>query len=168
MSLHAADATLDRLLRHMAWANTHVIARLQEQTDAAVIAVAPGSTWTVGETIDHLVMAAEGYARRLDGMPGVPDFPIPSTVAELDHLAVLSPGFDARLRAAAGDSASDVTYTRPNGEQVTMPRSTILAQAIHHATEHRAQIAGALAANGIDAIDLDAIDLWAFGEAESS
>ena len=38
--------------------------------------------------------------------------------------------------------------------------------AIHHATEHRAQIAGALAAHGIDAIDLDELDLWAFGDAE--
>ena len=43
---------------------------------------------------------------------------------------------------------------------------TILAQAIHHATEHRAQIAGALATNGNDAIDLDAFDLWEFAEAE--
>jgi hypothetical protein len=46
-------------------------------------------------------------------------------------------------------------------------RSTVLSQAIHHATEHRAQIAGALATNGIDAIDLDAIDLWAYAEAEA-
>ena len=45
-------------------------------------------------------------------------------------------------------------------------RSTVLAQAIHHATEHRAQIAGALAAHGIDAIDLDALDLWEFADAE--
>jgi hypothetical protein len=45
-------------------------------------------------------------------------------------------------------------------------RSTILAQAIHHATEHRAQIAGALATNGNAAIDLDAIDLWEYADSE--
>ena len=45
-------------------------------------------------------------------------------------------------------------------------RSTIVGQAIHHATEHRAQIAAALATNGIDAIDLDELDVWAYGDAE--
>ena len=41
-------------------------------------------------------------------------------------------------------------------------RSTILSQAIHHATEHRAQIASALEAKGFTPIDLDELDLWAF------
>jgi len=36
----------------------------------------------------------------------------------------------------------------------------LVNQAIHHATEHRAQIAGALAAHGITSVDLDAIDVW--------
>ena len=54
----------------------------------------------------------------------------------------------------------------PYRGKVLRARSTILGQAIHHATEHRAQIAGALATNGIDAIDLDALDVWAYGDAE--
>jgi len=45
-------------------------------------------------------------------------------------------------------------------------RSTILGQAIHHATEYRAQVAAALATHGIDAINLDALDLWAYSDAE--
>ena len=40
--------------------------------------------------------------------------------------------------------------------------STILAQAIHHAAEHRAQIADILAANNLDVLNLDKIDLWSF------
>jgi uncharacterized damage-inducible protein DinB len=41
-------------------------------------------------------------------------------------------------------------------------RSTILSQSIHHATEHRAQIASALEAKGFKPVDLDELDLWAF------
>ena len=41
-------------------------------------------------------------------------------------------------------------------------RSTILSQSIHHATEHRAQLASALEAKGFKPVDLDELDLWAF------
>ena len=41
-------------------------------------------------------------------------------------------------------------------------RSTILSQSIHHATEHRAQIASALEAKGFKPVDLDELDLWAY------
>jgi hypothetical protein len=35
-------------------------------------------------------------------------------------------------------------------------------QAIHHASEHRAQISDILAANNLDVLNLDEIDLWSF------
>jgi uncharacterized damage-inducible protein DinB len=41
-------------------------------------------------------------------------------------------------------------------------RSTILSQSIHHATEHRAQLASALEAKGFKPLDLDALDLWSY------
>jgi len=40
----------------------------------------------------------------------------------------------------------------------------LVNQAVHHATEHRAQIAGALAANGNSSLDLDALDVWTFND----
>lgn len=109
MSATPADPTLDRLLRHMAWANAALFARLAE-------------------------LAARCASR------------------------------DARIRAQAAVSDGPATY--PYRGTVIPARSTIIGQAIHHATEHRAQIAGALATNGIDAIDLDALDVWAYGDAE--
>jgi hypothetical protein len=51
-------------------------------------------------------------------------------------------------------------------DRPSLLRSTVLAQSIHHATEHRAQIAGALIANGVTALNLDDLDVWAFGDAE--
>ena len=47
-------------------------------------------------------------------------------------------------------------------DRVKRWRSTILSQAIHHATEHRAQLASALEAKGFKPMDLDELDLWAF------
>ena len=72
----------------------------------------------------------------------------------------MTPGSAHRPRCRTARSATQ-NRTPTSGQ-----RSTVVAQAIHHATEHRAQIAGALATNGIDTIDLDALDLWAFTEAE--
>jgi uncharacterized damage-inducible protein DinB len=38
----------------------------------------------------------------------------------------------------------------------------LLVQAVHHATEHRAQLIDALESRGHQSINLDDIDLWAF------
>ena len=48
------------------------------------------------------------------------------------------------------------------GVEVEFLTSTILVQAVHHASEHRAQIADILAANQMDVLNLDEIDLWSF------
>ena len=84
-------------------------------------------------------------------------------VAELTEVAARCAAIDARIRAQA--AVPDGPSPSPDGKE-GRARSTILGQAIHHATEHRAQIAGALSTHGIDAIDLDALDLWAYGDAE--
>jgi hypothetical protein len=52
------------------------------------------------------------------------------------------------------------------GEEVSYLTSTIMAQFVHHATEHRAQIADILAANNMDVVNLDDIDLWSFERSE--
>jgi uncharacterized damage-inducible protein DinB len=160
-----ADPTLDRLLRHMAWANAAVLGRLAELTDGALALAAPRNEWTVAMTLEHLVGSAGGYAARLEGVPRPERTAPPTTVAELTELAVSCAAFDARIRAQAVVPDGPVEY-RNEGGKVVRARSTIIGQAIHHAIEHRAQIAAALATNGIDAIDLDALDVWAYGDAE--
>jgi uncharacterized damage-inducible protein DinB len=165
MSNQGIDPTLDRLLRHMAWANAHVIERVGGLPDSALAAAAPGSEWAVADILDHLVMSAGGYAARLDGGEWPGDSAPPASAAGLVALADLCRGFDARLRAAAAVPEGVAEYV-VEGTPRRRARSTLLGQAIHHATEHRTQIAGALAAHGIQAIDLDEIDVWGYGEAE--
>jgi uncharacterized damage-inducible protein DinB len=165
MSDPTADPTLDRLLRHMAWANAAVIDRLAGLSDEALALASPRNEWTVARILDHLVSAAERYAARLEGVPRPADGVIPTTVAELAELATRCAAYDARIRAQAALPDGTAEYL-DGGIVKKRARSTILGQAIHHATEHRAQIAGALATNGIDAIDLDTLDVWEYGDAE--
>ena len=106
--------------------------------------------------------AAGGYASRLEGVP---------RQARIEHadddrgswptLPQRCAAIDARLRAQAAVPDGPCSVPEPGEPDVGRDRP-VLAQAIHHATEHRAQIAGALAAHGIDAIDLDELDLWAY------
>ncbi|HYK95646.1 MAG TPA: DinB family protein [Candidatus Dormibacteraeota bacterium] len=166
MSGSTPDPTLDRLLRHMAWANAALIARLAEQQDSALKMTAPRNEWSAARILAHLVSAAGGYASRLEQAGRPPDIEPPTSVAELTEIAARCAALDARLRAQAG--LPDELLPHANPERPVRARSTILAQAIHHATEHRAQIAGALATNGLDVIDLDSLDLWAYGEAEGA
>jgi uncharacterized damage-inducible protein DinB len=165
MTEQTADPTLDRLLRHMAWANALLFARLADLPDAALALASPRNEWTVAMISEHIEMAAGGYAARLEGVQRPERIAPPTTVAELATLAARCAGYDARIRAQAALPDGPAEYPGIGG-QVTRARSTILGQAIHHATEHRAQIAAALATNGIDAIDLDALDVWAYGDAE--
>ena len=158
------DPTLDRLLRHMAWANATLIAQLAALPDSALATASPRNEWAVGRILGHLVSAAGGYAARLEGGPRLPKTEPPTTTAELQALAERCADYDARLRAQAALPEGTAAY--PGADEIPRARSTVLGQAIHHATEHRAQIAGALSTNGLDAIDLDALDLWAYGEAE--
>ena len=158
------DPTLDRLLRHMAWANGQLLARLAGQPGEALALTAPRNEWSAGRILAHLVNAAQGYASRMEGVPRPADVETPTTTTELAELGARLAAVDASLRRQA--SEPDVPISHPKRPDEEDLRSTILAQAIHHATEHRAQIAGALATNGNDAIDLDAIDLWEFSDSE--
>ena len=161
---HSEDPTLDRLLRHMAWANASLFEGLAGLPDESLAVAAPRNEWPVGRILAHLVDAADRYAARLEGVPRPADTEPPTTGAEVAAQAARCAAIDARLRVQA--AVPDGPSPSPDPANPGRARSTVLAQAIHHATEHRAQIAGALATNGIDAVDLDALDLWAYGDAE--
>ena len=94
----------------------------------------------------------------------------------------LSPTFDEFARGLAAGRAQ-LVWTKliadletpvsaflkvANGEPMSFPRWVLVNQSVHHATEHRAQIVGALAANGITGVDLDAIDVWSLSDEDSA
>jgi uncharacterized damage-inducible protein DinB len=83
-------------------------------------------------------------------------------IADLALISKQAAAIDAALLEAVSLDDVQLEFTNYSGKLVKRWRSTILSQAIHHATEHRAQIASALEAKGFTPVDLDELDLWAF------
>jgi uncharacterized damage-inducible protein DinB len=160
------NTTLNRTLEHMAWANTQMFTVLSALPAESLAYTSPGSEWSVGAIAHHLATAAENYAQRLHGEPRAEKRELPTTAADLQVLAAALAVADAKLRAGAQLPGDEIlTWISFSGEELSVPRWVLVNQAVHHATEHRAQIAGALAANGNSSLDLDALDVWTFNDA---
>jgi uncharacterized damage-inducible protein DinB len=150
----------------MAWANAGLVVALTQIPDEALVLAAPGSEdWSAGRIFAHYVGAAGIYVARLEGVETPPRPAPPTNAVEVRAIGQLCADYDARLRVQAALPDAACTFVR-EGQTFTRARSTLLAQSVHHATEHRAQIAGALAAHGLRVVDLDALDVWSFGDAE--
>ncbi len=163
----AMTIAMDRLLRHMAWANQKTIDHLQTLSQESLSAFATNPEWFVAEIVHHIVDSGDHYAYRISGIPALTK-PGDSCIDDIKQISDL-----ARIKeqAATVDSALiecvklediQIEFTNYSGNLVKRWRSTILSQAIHHATEHRAQIASALEAKGFKPVDLDELDLWAY------
>lgn len=165
MEIDGRIPTLDRLFRHMAWANAQLLASLHELPPDAYQLSLPHDEWTVAAISKHLVSAAGGYASALDREPSEMPAAEPTAAIDFKNLGELCARFDARLRQAAILPEAKVSRVR-DGVTIYRARSTILGQSIHHATEHRAQIASILSLHQIAGLDLDELDLWAYSDAE--
>jgi len=149
----------------MKWANRLTIEHLQTLPDEALKAFATNSEWFVGEIMHHIVEAADNYAYRITNarceVPGEKIQELES-IKDLEFLKVQSDAIDTALQECAKLDDIQLEFVNYSGNLVKRWRSTILSQAIHHATEHRAQIASALEAKGFKPVDLDELDLWSF------
>jgi uncharacterized damage-inducible protein DinB len=166
MSDSIAAPTLDQLLRHMGFANARLFALLIPLPPATLQLTARDGSSSIATLAHHFVDAADDYARRLEGLaPPSPSTP-PTTRDELVALAELCAAADARILhgALAPDALVSFDFS---GTTLQALRSTNIAQAIHHATEHRTQIAGVLDLHGIDVVNLDHLTLWGLPKASS-
>jgi uncharacterized damage-inducible protein DinB len=159
--------SLDRLLGHMAWANQKTIEHLQTLPEESLKAFATNPEWFVGEIAHHIVDSADHYAFRISGkpaltQPGDPCIDDVNVIADLARLKEQAATVDAHLLDCVKLEDIQLEFLNAEGEQVKRWRSTILSQAIHHATEHRAQIASALEAKGFTPVNLDDLDLWSY------
>ena len=156
---------LNRLLAHMAWANQKTFEHLQTLPEDSLKAFATNPEWFVAEIIHHIVDSADAYAFRITGKhPQLPGDSIPEigVIADLAVIAKQAAAIDAALLEAVSLDDEQLEFTNYSGNLVKRWRSTILSQAIHHATEHRAQIASALEAKGFTPVNLDDLDLWSY------
>ena len=159
--------SLDRLLGHMAWANQKTIEHLQTLPEESLKAFATNPEWFVGEIVHHIVDSADHYAFRISGkpaltQPGDPCIDDVNVIADLARLKEQAATVDAMLLECLTLDDVQIEFVNFEDKLVKRWRSTILSQAIHHATEHRAQIASALEAKGFTPVNLDDFDLWAY------
>ena len=156
--------SLERLLRHMAWANQKTIEHLQTLPEDSLKSYATNPEWKVAEILRHIVESANFYAFRITGNfpANVDKSEAQPTRDDLESLREKARAVDRALLECEKLEEVEVEFVRNNGEKVKRWRSTILSQAIHHATEHRAQIASALEAKGFAPVDLDELDLWSY------
>lgn len=154
--------SIERALRHMAWANQEVFKLVSELDDDALSAYISNPEWTVGAILEHICDGATWYLHRLEIEHWV-DIPNLQKVEDVRSLSDLINSFDQKLIAAASQEDRELTYTfEDTGKVVKRWFSTILTQAVHHATEHRAQLVDALDYKGYKSINLDKLDLWGF------
>jgi uncharacterized damage-inducible protein DinB len=158
---------LNRLLAHMAWANQKTIEHLQTLPEESLKAFATNPEWFVGEIAHHIVDSADHYAFRISGkpaltQPGDPCIGDVNVIADLARLKEQAAVVDAMLLDCVNLDEVQLEFLNYDDILVKRWRSTILSQAIHHATEHRAQIAAALEAKGFTPVNLDDLDLWSF------
>ena len=152
--------SLQRALAHMSWANQEIFKLIAELPDEALAAYATDPEFPVREILRHIAAASGGYAYRLDGIENEP-MDQPKNMAELHEITKTLEVTDARLIKLVELEDKSIEVIR-DGKTINWMRSTIITQAVHHATEHRAQAISALEARGFKAVNLDDFDLWAF------
>jgi uncharacterized damage-inducible protein DinB len=167
---------IEKMLKHMAWANREILGKVAELPDAALDSYLVNPEWTVREITRHIASSATWYGWRLLDKTHFTDEDSAAWQRKLDltevqpatskdvliSIAYLKDA-DAELLAASRLPEGN-TEREWNGELIVRKRSTIISQAIHHATEHRAQLVAALEVRGFTGINLDDYDLWNFAD----
>lgn len=155
------DPPLVALFRQNMWANLRLLDACAALDEAQLAATASGTYGSIYATLRHLVRAEQAYLNHLSGVKqgtplgwdGNPD------------LATL-PGYARQagegLIAVAGRiTPVDIVHLEWDEKRWPVPASLILAQALNHAGEHRAQVMTIMTQLGIEPPELSG---WAYIE----
>lgn len=160
----------------MAWANEGILTKLSELPDEALDSYVVNPEWTAREIARHIASSATWYGWRLldksrfteeDNQMWQKKLDLTENppVTSRDVLTIIkyAKAADSVLLEAAQQPEGDVEREW-KGAIIVRKRSTILSQAVHHATEHRAQLVSALEYKGFTTINLDDYDLWNYAD----
>ena len=167
---------IEKLLKHMAWANEAILTKVSELPDEALDSYVVNPEWTAREIVRHIASSATWYGWRLLDKSGFTEEETAQWQKKLDLTEIqpakaidvlasiaIAKAADAELLAASKLPEGDV-QREWKGEIIIRKRSTILSQAVHHAAEHRAQLVSALEYKGFTSIILDDFDLWNYAD----
>jgi uncharacterized damage-inducible protein DinB len=160
----SANSTLLDLFRHKTWATLRLIEYCQELKDEHLDATVPGTFGTIRETLRHLVTSEEGYFRLITGERL--SEPLGDRAVGLDELAQRILRLGPRWEALAQDAdISSREVTSQDGWR--MPATVPMAQAIHHADDHRSHVLSILGACGLPTPEPNGLDIWGYAEANA-
>ncbi|CAN2180964.1 DNA damage-inducible protein DinB [Candidatus Nanopelagicaceae bacterium] len=164
----------EKLLKHMAWANEQIYTKVAALPDEALKSFAVNPQWSAAEIVRHINSSATWYGWRLLDKSEFTEAQSAQWQEKLDRteiqpasskdvIGILEQLKDAdKVLLEAARLPEGVVLREDNGKIISRARSTVISQAVHHATEHRAQLISALEAGGFTSINLDDYDLWAF------
>ena len=156
-----SDATLLSALQHNNWANTQLLEFCADLTEEQLAWTSPGTYGSIHACLQHILGAESGYLFSLTGDELPPGGRLPDTLVPLDQLSAVARSNAERIeRVVAAEQDPERKITRPSGAIV--PATVIVAQFIHHGSDHRAHIGSILGAHGVEGPNLD---VWAFGRA---
>ena len=149
---------LHDLARHNTWATAQILACCRGLDEPTLHTTVPGTFGTIIETLRHTIDSEMSYLFRLIGAE--PAYPWRRDDAVgLDGLAeraaVLATTWETFL-AGEVDSERPMEARGSNPERYTVPAGIFITQALHHGSEHRAQICTILGALGHEPPDVSA------------
>lgn len=158
--------SLERSLRHMSWSNQKVFEAVAKLPDEALDSFITDPEWSAGRILQHICGGATWYVFRLEIEDWI-DIPKIESMDDVRKVAALLKELDSKIISVASQEDRELEYRdEKDGPVIKRWFSTVLTQAVHHATEHRAQLIDALEFKGYRPINLDDIDLWAFDDFE--
>ncbi len=152
------DAVL-RSVRHEVWADLELLRHCAALTPEQLAWTVPGTYGAIHNTLQHIVRAQRGYLWRLTGEQGPTDIPYDrERVLPIRELIEKEQRVGERIEAfLAAPFDPDRIVKTSDG---TATAGVVLAQFVHHGSDHRAHVGTILGAHGLQPPDLD---VWAYG-----
>lgn len=154
------DILLDAF-RHNAWATRRLLDSCGTLSEDQRDASAQGTYGSVISTLRHMLTAEAKYCSRLTGVDiAVADG---ESVQQLvTRAGTLASRWEQYLSGAEIDAARTMMLTWPDGTKYEVPDTVQIAQTLHHANEHRAQVSAILTSIGVEPPGLS---VWDYAEA---
>lgn len=156
------DGLIDSL-RHNTWASRELLTMCQDLTEPQLQTTATGTHGSIIATFRHLIRSEAGYYWRLTG-----DEPqwlqIADDAPDIDELMRRNDDLAARwdrFLEMPFDAERTFAYNWNDGNVRDVPAGVVLAQVIHHGSDHRSQICTILTTLGVT---IPAMGLWDYAE----
>jgi uncharacterized damage-inducible protein DinB len=146
---------------HHVWATERVLEACAGLTDEQLATTVPGTYGSILDTLRHTIGADCIYLFVIGGGRHDPVDEDSMNLSELRAELATHDSAWTEILDSQPDPDEELVRHRDDGSSTRAPKGLRLAQALHHGTDHRSQIATALTQLGIEPPE---IDLWSWGE----